>query len=139
MELTQPLGPGMIASRDTIASPDTVGSPGRAGATRPGSSVSVYVDDWRQRARVGPVEGRWSHLLADSEEELHAFAERLGLRRAWYQGHGRHPHYDVTEPTRQVAVALGAVPVTWREMGRMLRSRRPPAAPGSGPTSDGPH
>jgi hypothetical protein len=89
--------------------------------------VSVYVDDWRQPARVGPVTGRWSHLLADTEPELHAFAERLGLKQAWYQRHRRHPalnHYDVTEPTRLEAIALGAVPLTWRETGRLIRKWR---------------
>ncbi len=96
--------------------------------------MAVYVDDWRQKATLGPVEGRWSHLLADSEEELHQFADRLGLRRAWFQRHRRHPalnHYDVTEETRERAVALGAVPLTWREAARMLRARRL-AEPASG-------
>ncbi len=89
--------------------------------------MTVYVDDWRQRARVGPVEGVWSHLLGDDEDELHAFAAALGMRRAWFQEHRRHPalnHYDVTEELRQRAIALGATPLTWRETARMLRERR---------------
>jgi hypothetical protein len=98
--------------------------------------VTVYVDDWRQRATVGPVTGRWSHLTADSDEELHAFAARLGLRREWFQDHHRDParhHYDVTEPTRLAAIEAGARAVTWREGARLRRLRR--AAPGAGPTS----
>ncbi len=98
--------------------------------------MTVYVDDWRQHARVGPVTARWSHLLADDESELHAFAERLGLRRAWYQRHRRHPalnHYDVTEETRLAAITLGAVPLTWRETGRLIRSRRRAALGVGGP------
>jgi Protein of unknown function (DUF4031) len=89
--------------------------------------VTVYVDDWRQAATVGPVEGRWSHLTADSDEELHAFASRLGLRREWFQDHHRDAtrhHYDVTEPTRQRAIAAGALAVTWREAARLRRLRR---------------
>ena len=89
--------------------------------------MAVYVDDWRQRATIGPVSDRWSHLLADTDDELHAFAARLGLRRAWFQEHRRHRalnHYDVPEETRRAAVALGAVPLTWREAGRMIRARR---------------
>ena len=85
------------------------------------------MDDWRQRATVGPVVGRWSHLLADDEAELHEFASRLGLRRAAFQEHRRHPalnHYDVTEPLREMAIELGAMPITWREAARMLRTRR---------------
>lgn len=89
--------------------------------------MTVYVDDWQQRATLGPVESRWSHLLGDSETELHAFARRLGLKREWYQEHRRHRslnHYDVAEPTRLAAVELGAVPVTWREIGRLVREWR---------------
>jgi hypothetical protein len=89
--------------------------------------VTVYLDDWRQRARLGPVDDRWSHLVADSDEELHAFAARLGMRRQWFQdkaGRPHHGHYDLPERARSDAVALGAVEITWREMGRLLRSRR---------------
>jgi Protein of unknown function (DUF4031) len=105
--------------------------------------VAVYVDDWRQRATIGPLEAEWSHLLADTEEELHAFADRLGLRRRSYQRHRRHPalnHYDVPETLRRQAIALGARPVTWRQAGRMIRRwrRADPGARGAGPTAPGP-
>ena len=99
--------------------------------------MTVYVDDWRQRARLGPVEASWSHLLSDDAEELHRFAQCLGLRRAWYQEHRRHRalnHYDVTEETRRAAIELGAVAVTWREAGRLVRHWRrsgTPEPPGS--------
>jgi len=89
--------------------------------------MTVFLDDWRQHARLGPVDDRWSHLVADTEEELHAFAARLGMRRAWHQVNERRPHqahYDVPERLRQEAIALGAVPVTWRQVGRMMRERR---------------
>jgi len=108
-----------VAKRSVRASRAVLGASGRrrrhrapgirAGPARP---VTVYVDDWRQRATVGPVDGVWSHMVGDDEEELHALAERLGLRRAWYQRHRRHralDHYDVTEPLREEAIALGAV------------------------------
>ena len=89
--------------------------------------MAVYVDDWRQWAIVGHVEARWSHLTADTDEELHAFAVALGLRREWFQDH--HPdvtrhHYDVTEALRERAVAEGAVAITWREGARLRRIRR---------------
>lgn len=93
--------------------------------------MAVYLDDWRQPARLGSVEDRWSHLVADDEEELHEFAARLGMRREWYQHRHARPHqghYDVPERIRAEAVALGAEPVTWRDLGRMLRRRRSQAA-----------
>jgi hypothetical protein len=89
--------------------------------------VTVYLDDWRQPARLGPVTDRWSHLVADSDAELHAFAARLGMRREWFQHKADRPHqahYDLPERSRGDALALGAVAVSWRQVGRMLRQRR---------------
>jgi hypothetical protein len=90
--------------------------------------VTVYVDDARITARVGRTAGNWSHLFAgpwDDVAELHALAAAIGLRRAWYQDHRwPHGHYDVVEPRRQAAIAAGAVPVTWRETGRMMAEAR---------------
>ena len=43
-----------------------------------GAPLTVYVDDWRQRATIRHREDRWSHLLADDPEELHAMAAQLG-------------------------------------------------------------
>ncbi len=93
---------------------------------RPGP-VTVYLDDWRQPARLGPVHDRWSHLVADEDDELHVFAARLGMRREWFQHKAHRPyqgHYDVPERSRQLALDLGAVPVTWRQVGAMMRARR---------------
>ena len=66
--------------------------------------MAVYVDDsrlaWRGKS--------WCHLVADSINELHAFAEQLGLRREWFQDRTMYPHYDVTVAVRAKALALGA-------------------------------
>jgi hypothetical protein len=74
---------------------------------------------WRWRGRC------WAHLVSDeSYEELHDFAARLGLRRAWFQG----DHYDVPEEVRAEAIALGAEAVEAVELVRRLRAaglRRP--------------
>jgi hypothetical protein len=79
-----------------------------------GCRVTVYVDDMRRPARVGPVSSRWSHLLADSTVELNEFAARLGLRAAWIQHAGRRTeHYDLTDDKRDEALRLGAVPITY--------------------------
>jgi hypothetical protein len=93
--------------------------------------VTVYVDNWRQRAEVGPIAARWSHLLADEEEELHRFAGRLGIRRSAFQNR-RHParhHYDVTDALRARAIALGARSISWREAGSLIAARRAASAP----------
>lgn len=80
--------------------------------------MTVYVDNARIPARVGRIRARWSHLFADTQEELHAFALSIGLKRTWFQPGrpvngrpSRHWHYDVTESKRQAAIAAGAKPL----------------------------
>jgi hypothetical protein len=88
----------------------------------------IYVDDWRQEAKLGRWPGKWSHLLAgpnDDIAELHEFAAKIGMRREWFQDKPwPRAHYDVPESRRRQAIAAGAVPITWREMGRMLNEAR---------------
>ena len=87
--------------------------------------MSVYVDDSRIPAKVGRYEAKWSHLTADTTAELHEFAQRIGLKRSWFQK-GKQPwldHYDVTERMRQKAIDAGAQAITWREAGRMTMAR----------------
>ena len=36
------------------------------------------------------------HLIADSLQELHTFAEEQGIKRCWFEGVKKgHPHYDI--------------------------------------------
>ena len=83
--------------------------------------MTVLVDPaiWPFRDRL------WCHLVSDtSYDELHAVAERLGIPRRGFQG----DHYDLPEELREAAIALGARPVTGRELITRLRAsglRRP--------------
>lgn len=98
--------------------------------------MAVYVDNFRALATVGRIRGRWSHLTADTPEELHEFAARLGHRREWFQGrckHGRCPllggicvhfHYDVVDRKRTEAIRLGATAIDLRDMGALISVRR---------------
>jgi hypothetical protein len=36
------------------------------------------------------------HLVAETLDDLHEFAQAIGLKREWFQDHPRHPHYDLT-------------------------------------------
>jgi hypothetical protein len=47
------------------------------------------------------------HMVADSLEELHAMADRIGIQRRWFQD-TRHPHYDISKGKRQLAILAGA-------------------------------
>lgn len=62
------------------------------------------------------------HMTADTEAELHEMAQKVGLRRSWYQYSGRHPHYDISKAKRSEAVDLGAVEVTSRQMPALTRA-----------------
>jgi hypothetical protein len=67
--------------------------------------MAIYVDnakiEWRGKL--------WCHLVADTLGELHAFANRLGLQREWFQSHASYPHYDITTIARERALLLGAM------------------------------
>ena len=77
--------------------------------------MTVLVD-----AAIWPFEGRkWAHLVSDTSfDELHAFAEQLGIPRRAFPG----DHYDVPTDYRDRAIALGAEAVTSRELVRRLRA-----------------
>ena len=66
-----------------------------------------------------PSRGRhWAHLVSDeSHEGLHAFAEQLGLPPRAFHG----DHYDIPTELRDHALALGAQPVSSRELLRRLK------------------
>ncbi|HXW46468.1 MAG TPA: DUF4031 domain-containing protein [Streptosporangiaceae bacterium] len=75
----------------------------------------------------------WFALTADSDDELHAFAESLGLTRIMFRpetpgGRKKAPvagHYDVTIGERDRAVAQGAKLITASEAERIVRQRAP--------------
>ena len=64
------------------------------------------------------------HLTCDGPlEELHECAGKIGLRRAWFQSHSRHPHYDLTPARRAAALVAGAVFVPAKEQARRRLDR----------------
>ncbi len=68
----------------------------------------IYVDAaihaWRGK--------KWCHLFSEDLAALHVFADRLGLRRSWFQcpPKASWPHYDITAAKRREAIRLGAQP-----------------------------
>lgn len=82
--------------------------------------MAVYVDKQRNPFR-GMV---MCHMLADTEAELHAMADRLGARRAWYQADASTPHYDIPWPRRAEAVNLGALEIDRRQTVTIIRKIR---------------
>ena len=82
--------------------------------------MAILIDSFLNGAR-GPFHfrhRRCGHLVSDSSiEELHAFAERLGLRREWLQRRSI-PHYDLTGERYELALAIGAELISSRELVR---------------------
>lgn len=77
--------------------------------------MSCYVDN------VGHKFGRYTmcHLWADTEEELLAMVDKIGVQRKWIQGHstlsfGKHReaswvHFDIALSKKQLALREGAI------------------------------
>lgn len=85
------------------------------------SLMAVYVDD--MRAGFGRMV--MCHMMADTDAELHAMADRIGVQRKWFQAPPRHdPHYDIAQSKRALAVQAGAVQVTLRVLAYMNRRRK---------------
>ena len=73
---------------------------------------------------------RWCHMVADSPEELLAMMARLGLRSRYLQDAGTWgEHVDLVPSKRALAVKLGVVELTRREMGQRWLERREEMGP----------
>ncbi|MFJ8717762.1 DUF4031 domain-containing protein [Streptomyces violaceus] len=75
--------------------------------------MTIYIDPpaWPGHGRM------WSHLISDvSYDELHSFAERLGVPRRAFE----RDHYDIPAQRYADAVGAGAVEVSSREVVRLL-------------------
>ena len=68
---------------------------------------------------IWPAHGTvWAHLVSDSSlDELHAFAAAAGIPERGFD----NDHYDVPQRRWDDLVAMGAEPVTGRELLRRLQ------------------
>jgi hypothetical protein len=84
--------------------------------------MTVYVDD--MRAPYGSMV--MCHLLADTDDELHTMADKIGVQRKWWQSPARTSgsHYDIALSKRRLAVLHGAVEITLRQAAAMNSRRR---------------
>lgn len=73
--------------------------------------MTVFVDD--MKAPFGRMV--MCHMIAHTDAELHAMADRIGIARKWFQG----DHYDIALSKRALAVRFGAHQITWRQCGCM--------------------
>jgi hypothetical protein len=77
--------------------------------------MAVYVDDVRHRFGNMVM----CHLWADTDAELLAMVDKIGVQRKWIQGHktlsfGKHRdaswvHFDIALSKKALAIAAGAI------------------------------
>ncbi len=83
--------------------------------------MAVYVDN--MRASYGRM--KMCHMMADAPEELTAMADQIGLAHRWIQSFGGYrEHFDISMSKRKLAVAAGAIEVTTRDIGMLMRKRQ---------------
>jgi hypothetical protein len=85
--------------------------------------MTVYVDDMRAKFRRYVM----CHMMADTLEELHEMADKIGVDQKWFQGphsgHAEFPHYDIVLSKRKLAVAAGAIEVSQRRLVEIMAGR----------------
>lgn len=87
--------------------------------------MTVYVDDMYLSPMGQFGRMKMSHLIADTDEELHAMAARIGVARRWWQAPPKHDsHYDIAMTMRAAAIRAGAVEITLRQCSAMCMRRR---------------
>jgi hypothetical protein len=96
--------------------------------------VAILIDPakWWHRERW------WGHMVSDtSYDELHAFAERLGVPRRGFE----RDHYDIPDHLHDAAIEAGAELVTSKELVQRLTAaglRRPKHRPADAPAAGHP-
>lgn len=83
--------------------------------------MTVYVDD--MEARFGRM--IMCHMVANTDAELHAMADKIGIARRWHQKAGTpHSHYDICKSKRGKAIAAGAIQIGRRELVDLIKAKR---------------
>lgn len=82
--------------------------------------MPVYVDEWKHSY------GRMMmcHMIADTIDELHQMADKIGVARRWFQKKSSHPHYDICKSKRALAIKAGAIEVDRRGLVDVIRRAR---------------
>ena len=79
--------------------------------------MAVYVDDFKGKF------GRMimSHMIADTTQELMDMVQAIGVHPKWIQKAGTYrEHFDICQSKCKLALAKGAIPITWLELGRKI-------------------
>lgn len=78
--------------------------------------MAIYID--KKKSKFGKMV--MCHMLADSIEELHSMANKLGLKPSWFQNR-KTPHYDICKSMRLKALAYGAIEISNKETVQIIK------------------
>lgn len=79
--------------------------------------MTVYID----QANIPYRSMIMCHMMADSLEELHQMADKIGVQRKWFQNKNSFPHYDVCLSKKALAIKSGAVEIDHRWLYKLLQ------------------
>ena len=87
------------------------------------ASLPIYVDELKPSRGNHGGWPQWCHFftLPGCEADLHAAAEKLELKPAWYQTTGLMPHYDLSAVRRVFALDIGAMAVDREGLAEIVR------------------
>ena len=80
--------------------------------------MPVYVD--KTRNAFGKM--TLCHLMADTAEELHSMADKIGMKRCWFQNR-RVPHYDICQKQKTLALRAGAIEIDRKQTVELIHKR----------------
>jgi hypothetical protein len=88
--------------------------------------MAVYVDDMNESIMGSYKIAQMCHMLADTDDELHAMADKIGLDRRWWQSPDKASgsHYDIPSASRTLAVQHGAIEISMQQAAAMNTRRR---------------
>lgn len=78
--------------------------------------MPVYVD----KARNAFGRMTLCHLMADTAEELHSMADKIGMKRRWFQNR-RVPHYDICLKQKALAIRAGVIEIDRKQTVELIR------------------
>lgn len=87
--------------------------------------MAVYVDSGKITYR----RMKMCHMMADSLDELHAMADKIGINRKWFQPESS-PHYDICQSKKALAIKHGAIEADRNKIVELIRFWRAKKAQG---------
>lgn len=89
--------------------------------------MAVFVD--RTKNKFGRMV--MCHMLADTLDELHEMARKIGLNPFWFQKNASTPHYDLSLTKRYEAIKNGAIEADKYKVVELIRKYRADSNQGS--------